>query len=128
MRTAAMRNFHLPMPAALYSSLREAAARTGSPATDVAREAIQVWLMEERRRKVREELEAFVEANAGTAWDLDPKWEAAGLESIAKLPPWPDDAQTTVKVSAVPAHAGQRESVKPAVKQAPRRASRKAAV
>jgi|GEM_PF-1729891 len=91
---AATKNFHLPMPAALYAGLREAAARAGAPATDVAREAIQAWLHEERRRQQRIELADFVEANAGSAWDIDTKWQAAGLETIAKPPLWPDSSQS----------------------------------
>ena len=94
MVSAATKNFHLPMPAALYAGLREAAARAGAPATDVAREAIQAWLHEDRCRQQRTELADFVEANAGSAWDLDPQWEAAGLEAIAKPPLWPDSKRT----------------------------------
>ena len=93
MITAATKNFHLPLSAALYAGLREAAARAGAPATDVAREAIQAWLNEDRRRQQRTELADFVEANAGSAWDSDPQWEAAGLEIIAKPPLWPDANQ-----------------------------------
>ena len=93
MISVAMKNFHLPLSADLYAGLREAAARAGAPATDVAREAIQTWLNEDRRRQQRTELADFVEANAGSAWDLDPQWEAAGLETIAKPPLWPDANQ-----------------------------------
>ena len=90
MRAAANKNFHLPLPPALYADLRAAAERAGTPATDVAREAIQAWLKQERRRKIQQELRAFTETYAGTEWDLDPRFEAAGIESIAKLPPWPN--------------------------------------
>ena len=90
MISVAMKNFHLPLSADLYAGLREAAARAGAPATDVAREAIQAWLNEDRRRQQRTELANFVEANAGSAWDSDPPWEAAGLEAIAKPPLSPD--------------------------------------
>lgn len=90
MRAIANRNFHLPLSPALYADLRAAAERAGTPATDVAREAIQAWLRQERRREIHEELRAFAEEFAGTEWDLDPQFEAAGLESIAKLPPWPN--------------------------------------
>ena len=84
------------MPVALYTGLREAAARAGTPATDVAREAIQAWLNEDRRRQQRTELAAFVAANAGSAWDLDPQWEAAGLETAAKPPHWQDSSQAAL--------------------------------
>ena len=93
MISVVMKNFHLPLSADLYAGLREAAARAGAPATDVAREAIQAWLNEERRRQQRTELANFVDANAGSAWDTDPQWEAAGLETIVKPPRWPDANQ-----------------------------------
>ncbi len=107
MVTAVTKNFHLPMPVALYTCLREAAARAGTPATDVAREAIQAWLNEDRRRQQRTELADFVEANAGSAWDLDPQWEAAGLETTAKLPLWPDSTQPAL--SPATGSAGRRK-------------------
>ena len=90
MRAVPMKNFHLPLPAALYTNLREAAVRNGAPATDLAREAIQVWLKEERRRKLREELHAYVDAVAGTVDDYDPAISAAGAESLHRADPSPD--------------------------------------
>ncbi len=108
MVTAATKNFHLPMPVALYTGLREAAARAGTPATDVAREAIQAWLNEDRRRQQRTELAEFEEANAGSAWDRDPQWEAAGLEITAKLPHWPDSSQSAL--SQPTGSAGRRKN------------------
>ena len=97
MISVAMKNFHLPLSADLYAGLREAAARAGAPATDVAREAIQAWLNEDRRRQQRTELANFVEANAGSAWDSDPQWEAAGLETISKPPLRPDANQIALR-------------------------------
>lgn len=83
------KNFHLPLPPALHAGLRDASVRLGAPATELAREAIDVWLKEEKRRRVRAEVAAFAEAYAGTTLDSDPTWEAAGLESAESLPPWP---------------------------------------
>ena len=93
MLTATTKNFHLPLPAALYASLREAAARAGTPATGLAREAIENWLKEDKRRLQRAELAEFVAANAGTDWDVDGQWEQSGVESMNKLVPW--DTPTT---------------------------------
>lgn len=125
MRAAANKNFHLPLPSALYADLRAAAERAGTPATDVAREAIQVWLKQERRRKIQQELRAFAEAYAGTEWDLDPQFEAAGIESIAKLPPWPNPPKFE---SANDAGAAEPAPRRKKVSKAPRRAAhRKAA-
>ena len=93
MFTATTKNFHLPLPATLYASLREAAARAGTPATGLAREAIENWLKEDQRRLQRAELADFVDANAGTAWDVDAEWEQSGVASMNKLAPW--DTPTT---------------------------------
>ena len=90
MRAVTMKNFHLPMPAALYSSLREAATRTGAPATDVARDAIKAWLREERRRTVQAELQAYADAVAGTADDFDPTLSATGADSLLRADPGAD--------------------------------------
>ncbi len=97
------KNFHLPLPPALYAGLRDASARLGAPATELAREAIDAWLKQEKRRRVRAEVAAFAEAYAGTALDSDPAWEAAGLESAANLPPW-----RNVPADAMLVPAGQR--------------------
>ena len=43
-----VRNFHLPLPEALYRRLRSQAAAAGQPATVVARHAIEAWLGQRR--------------------------------------------------------------------------------
>ena len=86
--TLANKNFHLPLPADMYARLRDASSRLGAPATELAREAIAEWLREEKRRVLRAGLAAFVDIHAGTEWDLDPAVEAAGIESISRLPAW----------------------------------------
>lgn len=116
------KNFHLPLPPALYAGLRDASVRLGAPATELAREAIDVWLKEEKRRHVRAEVAAFAETHAGTALDLDLAWEAAGLESAAKLPPWPN-----VPADAMLTSSGRRSVPRSASvgkpKQTPKRAA-----
>ena len=89
MRTAVNKNFHLPLPPTLYADLRAAAERVGTPATDVAREAIKVWLKQERRRRIHAELRAYAEVTAGSKDDFDPAVSAAGVESF--LAAHPDD-------------------------------------
>ena len=49
MKRTAVRNFHVPLPEGLYNKLREEAGRSGSPATELARRAIEV-LLEQRQR------------------------------------------------------------------------------
>lgn len=104
--TNTTKNFHLPLPATLYASLREAAARAGTPATGLAREAIENWLKEDQRRLQRAELADFVDANAGTAWDVDGQWEQSGVASMNKLAPW--DTPTTDAGKRKPVRAPKR--------------------
>jgi hypothetical protein len=75
-----IKNFHLPLPAAVYEALRQEAAALRKPATVVAREAIEEWLRERRRAAVREAIAAYAAAHAGTRADLDPDLERASLE------------------------------------------------
>jgi hypothetical protein len=76
------RNFHLPLPEAVYRALREEATALKRPATAVAREVIEAWLRERRKRVLREAVAAYATEHAGTATDLDPALESAGLASL----------------------------------------------
>ncbi|HVQ77247.1 MAG TPA: hypothetical protein VMT79_17110 [Candidatus Binatia bacterium] len=80
-RGASLRNFHLPLPEDTYEALRLEASRLRKPATVVAREAIEKWLEEQRRAVVREAIAAYAVQHAGSAVDLDPALESAGLEA-----------------------------------------------
>lgn len=84
------KNFHLPLPPALYADLRAAAERMGAPATDLAREAIQVWLKQERRRQIHAELSAYAQAVAGSRDDFDPAVSAAGAQHFLASTPHDD--------------------------------------
>lgn len=77
-----MRNFHLPLPEDVYQALREQAAVLEQPATVVARGAIEAWLREHRKALLREAIAAYATEQAGTAADLDPSLEKAGLEVL----------------------------------------------
>jgi hypothetical protein len=74
-----LKNFHLPLPRRVYEALRQEASDLGRPATVVAREAIEAWLGERRRAVVREAIATYAVRHAGTAVDLDPALERAGL-------------------------------------------------
>ncbi|MBI5368007.1 MAG: hypothetical protein HZA54_13285 [Planctomycetes bacterium] len=78
----AIHNLHVPLPAPIYDELRDASRRSGRPATQVAREAIARWLAEERRARVRREIEAYALAASGTPHDLDPALERAAAEQV----------------------------------------------
>jgi len=83
MAKARVRNFHLPLPEALYRRLRSQAAAARQPATVVARHAIEAWLGQRRRAAIHEAIAAYAVKAAGTLDDLDPALEAASLEHLA---------------------------------------------
>lgn len=76
-----MRNFHLPLPDDTYEHLRDAAERSKVPATALAREAIDFWLRQQRRKARHDAVAAYAAETAGTSLDLDADLEAAGIES-----------------------------------------------
>lgn len=83
MKATAPSNFHLPLPADVRDLLREEVARSGRPATAIAREALTEWLRERRKSRLREEIAAYATACAGTPADLDEELESVGLSSVA---------------------------------------------
>ena len=79
------RNFHLPLPEAVYRRLREEADRLRVPATALAREAVEARLEELHRGKLHSELAQYAKQHAGSAADLDNQLEAAGVETLKRL-------------------------------------------
>ena len=79
-----MKNFHLTLPEQTYIELRAESDRTQTPATSIAREAIDDWLRRQKRKARNDELEAFAAEMAGTEFDLDREFEAAGVEYLLK--------------------------------------------
>ena len=77
-----MRNFHLPLPDAIYNDLREEAARSSQPATAIARQAIELWLRHRRKVARHRAIAAFAAKHAGSTLDLDPQLEAASIEHL----------------------------------------------
>jgi len=80
-----VRNLHVPLPDSVYTGLRQESRRRGRPATQVAREAISLWLKAMRKAAVRKELSAWIRDFAGTEHDLDPDLERAGIEEMLRL-------------------------------------------
>ena len=78
----APKNFHLPMPEPLHRRLRGAAERLGTPATAVARRAIEEWLEEKERIAVHEAVAEYARSAAGTAADLDQALERTAAEHL----------------------------------------------
>jgi hypothetical protein len=79
-----MQNFHLPLPETTYAHLRAEAERAQVPATVLAREAIDWWLRQQLRKVRHDRIAAYAAEVAGTALDLDPELEAAGIEHLVK--------------------------------------------
>ena len=79
-----MKNFHLPLPEETYNHLRAEAERALVPATALAREAIDCWLRQQRRKERHDQIAAYAAEMAGTQFDLDPDLEAAGIEHLVK--------------------------------------------
>jgi len=87
MRSATKKNLHVPMPEDLYRRLREEALRQGRPATEIAREAVDRWLAEARRKAIDDDITAYAREHAGTEADLDPAVEAAAVEHLLGTTP-----------------------------------------
>ena len=77
-----MRNFHLPLPDETYDKLRAEAARTNMPATVLARDAIALWLKQQKRKALHSAIAAYAAEQAGTSFDVDADLEAAGVEHL----------------------------------------------
>jgi predicted transcriptional regulator len=75
-------NFHVPLDQQLHERLREEARRSEQPATTIAREAIAKYLEERRRTVLREQIEGYARAVAGTSEDLDEGLEEATIDLL----------------------------------------------
>jgi rRNA-processing protein FCF1 len=78
----AMRNFHLPLPPALYAALKKEAKKRGRPATAIARSAVESWLFRARASELHEEIASYAVKHGGSDMDLDRSLEVAGIESL----------------------------------------------
>ncbi len=76
------RNLHVPLPEPLHEKLRAESARSGIPATTVARDAIEAWLEERERLEVHEAIAEYAAEMAGGPADLDEELERAGVEHL----------------------------------------------
>jgi hypothetical protein len=81
-RSAGMKNFHLPLPERTWSGLRAEAERAQMPTTALAREAIDCWLRAQAKKARHDQIAAWAAEMAGTDLDLDPNLEAAGIEQF----------------------------------------------
>jgi hypothetical protein len=79
-----VKNFHLPLPDQTYLDLRAEAEREDVPATSLARQAVEEWLRARRRAALDKEIAEFAAAAAGTEMDLNPDFEATGIDHWLK--------------------------------------------
>ena len=79
-----MKNFHLPLPEQTYVQLRAVAERSRVPATTLAREAIDSWLLQQARKARHDAIAQYAAEMAATDFDLDHDLESAGIEHLAK--------------------------------------------
>jgi hypothetical protein len=79
---ARRKNFHIPLDEELHERLRREAVRSGRPATDLAREAIEASLAQRARTLLHEEIAGYATAVAGSAADLDPELEQVAVEQL----------------------------------------------
>lgn len=77
-----MKNFHVPLPDETYRGLRAAAEYSKVPATALAREAIDLWLLHQRRKVRHDAITAFALRAAATPLDLDDDLEATAVEFL----------------------------------------------
>lgn len=87
MPDVAKKNIHIPLPVELHQGLKEQAERFNTPATTLARSAIEEWVKRQKRAQVAEELREYALAMAGTGADLDEDLEAAGVEALLEHVP-----------------------------------------
>jgi len=78
------KNLHVPLSEAVHRELRAVASRSGRPATALVREAVEGWLIAQRRAKLHDELADYAKKWAGTEVDLDPALEAAGAAELVR--------------------------------------------
>ena len=75
------KNIHIPLSVELHQDLKEQAERLDTPATALARTAVEEWVRRQKRAQIADEIRAYADEMAGTEADLDRDLEAAGIEA-----------------------------------------------
>lgn len=73
---------HVPLPTELHTRLRAEAERSRQPATVLAREAIEAWLIEREKTQLHQAITDYAQEVAGSSADLDPDLEEAATEHL----------------------------------------------
>lgn len=76
------KNFHVPLPDMIYSELMGLADELRIPATKLARNAIEIWLKERKKRALHKKITSYAAEMAGTSSDLDQALENAGIDFL----------------------------------------------
>lgn len=71
---------HVPLSMELHTRLRAEAKRSRQPATVLAREAIEAWLIEREKEQLHQAITDYAQEVAGSSADLDPDLEEAATE------------------------------------------------
>ncbi|WP_293913855.1 hypothetical protein [Deinococcus sp.] len=77
-----MKTLPLTLPELLHAQLMQAAQNTGWTATQLACQAIENYLAQQREDQLNAELDAYIARNAGTPFDLETEVEAAGVAHL----------------------------------------------
>ena len=78
MQPSQKRNFHVPLPDALYQFLSLEAERRRQPTTTLVREVLEEWVQRLRAQALHSEIANYAARHAGTSMDIDAELEAAG--------------------------------------------------
>ncbi len=76
------KNLHIPLPQDLYAELMELSKAMGTPATKIARMAIDQWTKASLKVRLKHQISAYARAHAGTEHDLMPDLERAALSTL----------------------------------------------
>jgi hypothetical protein len=80
MKTQHVHNLHIPFPPALYKELRAESKRHHLPATKLVREAVRLWLLQQKTTSLNRAITEYASQCAGTKFDLDRDLEAATID------------------------------------------------
>jgi len=84
MQPSQKRNFHVPLPDALYQFLSLEAERRRQPTTTLVREVLEEWVQRLRAQALHSEIANYAARHAGTSMDINAELEAAGVELLVE--------------------------------------------
>jgi len=75
-------NLHVPFPHALYKELRAESKRRHLPTTKLVREAVKLWLAQQKATSLDKAVTKYAVEYAGTEFDFDKNLERASVGFI----------------------------------------------